>query len=174
MKLLPFFIFLTLVIGCSDINPVKPTEDYYKGKVAVLLEDSTSIEDVNNLLSSFDYISIDRINSFQYYSDFPIDSAQTILLAFESKQYLQNTTTDVVNINGQSKLLIDFWLTNFTSEDIQDWSKTKTRFKLTHNPHYGQIGTLGVEEGQEKEWVNILSNSKLFKVVELDYIYYTH
>lgn len=175
MKFIPFIFLLALLIGCSNNkNPVVPSSGYYKGEVAVFMKDSVSLDNLAEYLANENNISISRINSFQYYSNLSVDSIQTILAVFDSKSYIQNASADPVDINGQLKILTEFWVTNFGNQDRSDWATLKTRFQMQHNPYYKQLGILKVEEGKEKVWVDKLLASNLFRIVELNYIVHAH
>jgi len=171
MKLLPAILLLALLVGCSNTNnPVVPSSGYYKGEVAVFMKDSVSLNNLADYLANENNISIGRINSFQYYSSLPVDSIQTILSVLDSKLYIQNATADTVSINGQTRILTEFWVNNFKNEYRSDWELLKTRFQMRHNPYYKQLGVLKVEEGKEKIWIDKLIASNLFRIVELNYI----
>lgn len=173
MKAISFIIVLCFFfISCSDkkdiTNPESESLDYVQGEVGFGLKDSISLEEVANYVYSLDNISIDNIVSFQYKSNFPQDSMQVINTIFESKSYIWSGTTKTSYLSDESKILLEFWIKNFRAEDIEDWELLKKRFQLNHSPYYFQLGILKVEIGKEKEWINNLSNSDLFRFVELN------
>jgi hypothetical protein len=173
MKAISFIIVLCFFfISCSDkkeiTNPGSESLDYVQGDVAFGLKDSVTLEEVANYVYSLDNISVDNIASFQYKSDLPQDSMQVIKAIFESKSYIWSGTAKISYLDDESKILIEFWVKSFNAENIKDWNLLKNRFRLNHSPYYFQLGILKVEVGKEKEWINILSNSNLFRFVELN------
>ncbi|OIP57078.1 MAG: hypothetical protein AUK34_10265 [Ignavibacteria bacterium CG2_30_36_16] len=173
MKAISFIIVLCFFfISCSDkkeiTNPESESLDYVQGEVAFGLKDSVTLEEVANCVYSLDNISIDNIVSFQYKSNLPQDSMQVIKTIFESKSYIWGGTTKTSYSNSESKILVEFWVKSFKAEDIENWNLLKNRFRLNHSPYYFQLGILKVEVGKEKEWINNLSNSNLFRFVELN------
>jgi len=177
MKAIPFIIVLCVFISCSDkkeiTNPESESLNYVQGEVGFGLKDSVTLEEVADYVYSLNNISIDNIVSFQYKSDLSQDSMQIIKSTFELKSYIWSGTTKTSYLNSESKILIEFWVKNFRAEDLEDWGLLKNRFQLYHSPYYFQLGILKVEVGKEKEWINNLSNSNLFRFVELNGITHT-
>src|SRR3990172_3378576 len=163
MKAIPFIIVLCVFISCSDkkeiTNPESESLNYVQGEVGFGLKDSVTLEEVADYVYSLNNISI--------------DSMQIIKSTFELKSYIWSGTTKTSYINSESKILIEFWVKNFRAEDLEDWGLLKNRFQLYHSPYYFQLGILKVEVGKEKEWINNLSNSNLFRFVELNGITHT-
>lgn len=179
MKIISFIISLCFFISCSDkkgiTNPGTGNKslNYVQGQVGFALKDSVTLKEAADYIYSQKNISINEIVSFQYESNLPQDSIQTIKAVFESKPYIWSGKTKISYITGESKILVEFWIKNFRVEDIKDWQLLKNRFGLYHLPYYFQLGLLKVEVGRENEWINVLSNSNLFRFVELNYIEHT-
>jgi hypothetical protein len=174
MKAISFIILLFVFVNCSDkkgvTNPESESLNYVQGEVGFGLKDSVSLNEVADYIYSLKNISINNIVAFQYKSNLPQDSMQTIKTSFESKPYVWSGTTHTSYLNGESKILVEFWVKNFRAEDIEDWDLLKKRFQLYHSPYNFQLGILKVEVGKENEWINNLSNSNLFRFVELNAI----
>jgi len=178
MKIILLIMLLSFLIGCSnkDIpnNSEKPFLDYAPGDVSIGLNDNVSLEEVANYVYSFNNISINQIVAFQYYSNLPKESMDTIKSALELKRYIWNGTIRVSYSDSLSKIMVEFWVQNFNYEDRKDWESFKEQFLLTHSPYHYQVGLLKVEPGKEYEWIQILSKSGLFTFVELNYITHVH
>ncbi|VAX27520.1 hypothetical protein MNBD_IGNAVI01-1402 [hydrothermal vent metagenome] len=178
MKLVSFLIVLCIFISCSDDKDITSYEsqpiNYVQGQVVFGLKDSVTLINIADYIYSLDNISIIEIVSFQYISSLPIDSIQIINTTFESKSYIWEGTTRTSYIDNETKIFVEFWIKDFTEEDIMDWKLLKERFQLNHSPYYFQSGVLNVEVGKEKEWVSNLSNLDLFRYVELNGITHTH
>lgn len=174
MKAIPFIIVLFVFVSCSDkkeiTSPESESLNYVKGEVGFGLKDSVTLNEVADYIYSLKNISIDNIVAFQYKSNLPQDSMQTIKSTFESKPYVWSGTIQTSYLNSESEVLVEFWIKNFRAEDIEDWELLKKRFQLYHSPYNSQLGILKVEVGKEKEWINNLSNSNLFRFVELNAI----
>jgi len=177
MKIVSFIIILCIFISCSDEKDITSHENepinYVQGQVVFGLQDSITLINIADYIYSLDNISIFEIVSFQYTSNLPIDSIQIINTTFESKSYVWDGTTKTSYINNEAKILVEFWIKGFTEENIKDWKLLEERFQLNHSPYYFQSGTLNVEVGKEKEWLDNLSNSDLFRYVELNGITHT-
>lgn len=178
-SLVILFGMLILLVGCSGddksniINPENPEIEYVQGEVVVALKDSVSLEQFANFVYSLNNISIRNIVSFQYYSTLPKDSMQTIKSNLESRKYITPGSVNVYYIESESKILVEFWVAEFSYDDIKDWELIRTQLHLFHSPNKFQLGLLKVEIRKEKEWINILSNYDLFRYVELNYIMHT-
>ena len=174
MKAKYLIIILCFFISCSDKKentyPISESLNYAQGEVIVGLKDSVSLEEVADYIYSLNNISINDIVSFQYISNLPKDSMQVIIKTLESKSYIWKGNPITPYLNSDSLIQIELWVRNFRFEDIEDWKLLKKRFQLSHIPYYFQLGLLNVEAGKEQEWVNILSESKLFRLVELNTI----
>jgi len=179
MKIISLVLLIIFLSGCSKNNnsnitgPENPTLNYAQGEVSFGLKDSVSLEEVANYIYSFNNISIGEIVFFQYYSNFPHDSIQSIKSSLESKNYINSETLTITYDNNESRIVVKFWIKNFRKDDIKNWELLKTQFHLVHLPNEYQSGLLIIPIGKEKEWVNILSNSNLFRFVELNYITHT-
>jgi hypothetical protein len=180
MKAIPFIIILCFFISCSEkkeitnpkSEPIPESEsiNYVQGEVGFGLKDNVDLEEIADYVYSLNNISIDEIVSFQYISNLSQDSVQIIKTTFESKQFIWSGTTKTSYLNSESKILVEFWVKNFRAEDRKDWEILKKRFQLYHSPYNFQLGILKVEVGKEKEWIDILSKSNLFRFVELNVI----
>jgi hypothetical protein len=172
-------LLLTFLLGCSKnkdtiiTGPENPSLNYVQGEVVVGLKDSVSLEEIADYVYSLNNISINEISSLRYYSILPKDSIQSIKSNLESKNYIWHGTVNVSYLESESKILVEFSIKDFSSNDINDWKLLKTHFRLFHSPYHFQSGVLKVENGKENEWINILSNSNLFRFVELNYIVHT-
>ena len=172
-KLILVSIVLLVFIGCSDkgiiIDPFFG-QNYYPGDVVFGLKDSVSLDEFANYIYSLNNIFIGKVSRLRYKTEFPQDSLQIIKSELESKLYIRSDVSKVTFLNDESKILVEFRVKNFGAEDIKDWESLTERFQLQHSPQMFQLGILKVEVGKETEWINYLSNSKLFRFVELNYI----
>ncbi len=172
MKIILIVIFAILLFGCSNKNNnvtgIESTSpNYVQGEVVAALIDSVTLDEFADYIYSLKDISINDIVFYNYYSTFPRDSLQIINSTFKLKAYISEGETITTYLDSLSEIRIKFWIKNFNSNDIRDWKTLKERFQLVHIPDPSQLSLLNVTPGKEKEWLNILSNSKLIKNVSL-------
>lgn len=179
MRIIILIYFSALVMGCStdySITEVNPDNEnnrslgYVQGEVSFGLKDSVTLMELADYIYSLDNIFIKDVASFQYYTILPEDSMQIIKSRLEAEPYIWDENVNVSYNETDSKILIDFWIKDFKSENIQDWASLKARFSLIHIPYYFQLGLLKVEIGKEEEWINNLVDVNLFRFVELNHI----
>ena len=182
MRLYLYLFSAIILICCNEkgkptgpeiADPGSQSSDYVQGEVAFGLNDTVTLEEIADYIYSLNNISIESIVSFEYLSNLPQDSIQSIKTTFDSKSYIWSATTNVSWQNNESKILVKFWVKEFRALDRVDWQLLRQRFQLNHLPYYFQLGILKVEVGKENEWISILSASNLFRFVELNYITHT-
>ena len=173
MKIITLILLITFLFACStDRSPLNTELDYVQGEVAFGLIDSITLLELADYIYSLSNISIKQVSSFQYYTNLPQDSMQIIKSALESKSYVWDGMINIWYDQTSSKIMIDVWIRDFKSEDREDWELTKERFSFTHIPGNFQVGLLKVKNGREKEWIKILSNSGMFRYLEVNH--FTH
>ena len=145
-------------------------EDYAPGEVAFGLNDSISFIQLADFIYVFNNISIKKVTFFQYYTSVSKDSMPIIKATLEAKSYIRDDAVTIFYIDSIHTVMTEFWVIDFKSEDRSDWKETKELFSLVHLPQKFQLGLLKVEQGTEKEWIKLLSNTKLFRFTELNYI----
>ncbi|MGD9897920.1 MAG: hypothetical protein AB7T22_02220 [Calditrichaceae bacterium] len=169
MKMIPWIVLAVIFVGCSN-NAESPLQEYVEGEVVFGLQDSVSLEELADYVYTLDNISISDVVSFQYDSDLPQDSMETIKSVLEAQSYFWSGTVKTSWLETGSKILVEFWIRDFTSEDRKNWASLIERFHLSHLSYRFQAGLFDVETGKEKEWITILSDNIIFRFVELNTI----
>ncbi|MGD9489015.1 MAG: hypothetical protein AB7W47_13395 [Calditrichaceae bacterium] len=169
MKLITLIILSVIFIGCSNTTE-SPSPEYVEGDVVFGLQDSVSLEELADYVYTLDNISISDVVSFQYDSDLPQDSMETIQSVLEAQSYFRSGTVKTSWLETDSKILVEFCIQDFESEDRNDWALQTERFHLTHSPYKYQVGLFKVDKGKERDWIDVLSETLLFRYVELNTI----
>jgi len=172
MKVFLFTFLTAVMLSCLNDNSISGISetDYVLGEVTFGLRDSVSLMELADFIYVFNNISIKNVTFFQYYTSVSQDSMPIIKSILEAKSYIRDDAVTISYIESNSKILVKFWVIDFRTEDRSDWKTTKARFSLVHLPQKFQLGLLKVETGTEKEWIHFLSNTNLFRFVELNTI----
>jgi hypothetical protein len=167
LKNITFILLTVLLIGCYNDNGINVSRpDYIPGELVFMLKDSVSLEEFADYIYSINYISIESISALQYTSTLPADSVEIINSVIKSRAYIYSEFLSTRYLSSEKKILIEIWLKSFNSENLSDWKSISARFGLLHRPNHSQIGTLNVPAGQEKIWINYLSQTNLFNSLE--------
>ena len=168
-KFLVLIFGIILFFSCS--NPAeKNSEEYVAGEVLFKVVDSVDFDNFYAFVKCFTDLEIKKINSFVYNSSLPEDSSEFIQLKLNIPYIKSYQLTFPVDSNSSQ---INFILQDFKSENENSWKQLKSELFLTHHYYGFQVGSLKVPEGEEKQWVNILSESNIFEWVDVNAMRHT-
>ncbi|GEM_PF-3898589 len=172
-KLLLLFIsfFGFFFDACQEetVHPNVINQNYVGGEVVVGLNKTQSFEEfLDVILRLGDFKSIEVVN-MNYNSYLPPDKKNFINDVLAHYTFIENSTTMKFD-EEKGSWNIEFWISGFTKNNINDWKEIVRKLKLKHVPNNYQSILLRIAPGKEKEWIEKLNGLQIFRYVELNYI----
>ena len=163
--------FNLLFFGCEEeiIKPTNNFKTYVEGEIVVGLKKDLSFEEFIDTVFAVNEIYGIEVSNINYSSDLPENERNFLEECLSSYGFIDRYTTLKYN-SDENRWEIEFWISGFVKENIEDWHQLLKDLNLKHIPNRFQSALIRVEKGKETTWIENLSNSNLFRYVELNYI----
>ncbi len=163
--------FNLLFGGCEEeiLRPKSNLKSYVEGEIVVGWKKNLSLEEFIETVFNENEINVIEAGNVNYVSGLPETAGKVFEEQLSAFPFIDRTTT--YNYNKELKRWeVEFWISGFVKENIKDWNTLLCRLQLKHSPNGFQSGLIKVIKGKEKKWIKNLSQSELFRFVDLNYL----